>query len=76
MASRLGVALTRKLVPEATDRNRIKRVAREIFRRHAVKRGGFDCVISLRERFEAGHIGALRTEITHFFDQVATQVRR
>ncbi|HET9577540.1 MAG TPA: ribonuclease P protein component [Usitatibacter sp.] len=70
-ASRLGVALTRRLVPAALDRNRVKRLAREVFRRHAVKRSGLDCVIALRERFDAAQTPALRDEIRELFDQAA-----
>lgn len=69
--SRLGVALTRRLVPAARDRNGVKRMAREIFRRHAVKRSGLDCVIALRERFDASQGPALRGELTRLFDQAA-----
>jgi ribonuclease P protein component len=36
---RLGVSATRKLGP-ATDRNRAKRLTREIFRRHKIEPGG------------------------------------
>ena len=46
--SRLGVALTRRLVPSSVERNRVKRVVREVFRRHAVKHAGVDCVVALR----------------------------
>jgi ribonuclease P protein component len=37
--TRLGVSATRKLGP-ATDRNRVKRLAREVFRRHKIETGG------------------------------------
>ena len=70
-ASRLGVALTRRLVPDSADRNRVKRLAREIFRRHAVKHRGIDCVVALRERFDAAQWLALRDELAGLFDQAA-----
>lgn len=73
--SRLGIALTRRLVPAAVDRNRVKRLAREIFRRHIVKGRGLDCVIALRERFEPGHAVALGEEIAQLFDQAASRDR-
>jgi ribonuclease P protein component len=41
--SRFGVAATRKLGP-AVQRNRAKRLAREIFRRHKID-GSFDIVV-------------------------------
>jgi ribonuclease P protein component len=69
--SRLGLALTRRLVPHAVDRNRIKRMAREAFRRHALKHAGLDCVVALRGAFEATHAAAVKDEIRALFDQLA-----
>jgi ribonuclease P protein component len=69
--SRLGVALTRRLVPGARERNGVKRLAREVFRRHPVKVMGLDCVVALRERFAPEQMGPLRVELGHLFDQLA-----
>jgi ribonuclease P protein component len=69
--SRLGVALTRRLVPGARERNGVKRLAREVFRRHPVKVMGLDCVVALRERFAPEQMGPLRAELGHLFDQLA-----
>ncbi len=68
--ARLGVALTRRLVRSAVARNRIKRMVREAFRRHAVKNGSFDCVLALRERYDATHDAALRAEVERLFDKL------
>jgi ribonuclease P protein component len=73
--SRLGIALTRRLVPAARDRNSVKRLARELFRRHALKRSGLDCVVALRERFEDAHMDALREELSQLFEQAARNAR-
>jgi ribonuclease P protein component len=70
-ASRLGIALTRRLVPRSVDRNRVKRLVRDTFRRHVAKRAGFDCVVSLRERFDAAKAEPLFAEIRILFDQLA-----
>jgi len=70
-ASRLGVALTRRLVPLSVDRNRVKRLVRDTFRRHMVKHSGLDCVVSLRERFDAAHAEPVFAEIRNLFDQLA-----
>ena len=70
--SRLGIALTRRLVPDATDRNLVKRLLRESFRRHAVKQAGLDCVVTLRERLREGDAGRLSLEVSAFFDRLAT----
>ena len=69
--SRLGVALTRRLVPSACSRNSVKRVAREIFRRHPVKLMALDCVVALRERFAPEQMEPLRAELVQLFDQLA-----
>ena len=52
-ASRFGMALTRRLVPSAVARNRLKRLARELFRRHPARIAGLDCVVTLRTRIVA-----------------------
>lgn len=67
-ASRFGIALTRRLVPSSVHRNLVKRILRESFRRHPVKRAGLDCVVALRRRFEAGTEAALRDEALRLFD--------
>jgi ribonuclease P protein component len=69
--SRLGIALTRRLVPNSTDRNRVKRLVREAFRRHPIKKAALDCVVSLRERFDAARLPALRGEIGSLFDRLS-----
>ena len=74
--SRLGIALTRRLVPSSTERNRVKRLARESFRRHPVKLAGFDCVISLREKLPRAAATELRAEIESLFDRLCQAAPR
>jgi len=69
--SRLGIALTRRMVPLASRRNFLKRLVREAFRRHEVKIRGIDCVVALRKPFDAAAAPALREELRGLFDQVA-----
>jgi ribonuclease P protein component len=68
--SRLGVALTRRLVRSSVDRNRIKRLVREAFRLHPAKHAGVDCVVMLRSRFEATQLVPMNTEIRALLDQL------
>lgn len=69
--SRLGIALTRRLVPLSVDRNRIKRMIRDAFRRHPVKQAGYDCVVSLRIAYDAAQAAAIAQEIRSFLDQLS-----
>jgi ribonuclease P protein component len=68
--SRLGIALTRRLIPDAVARNRIKRLMREEFRRHAVKERSLDCVLTLRAA--PSDEKALLAEVRGFFDQLCS----
>jgi ribonuclease P protein component len=71
--TRLGIALTRRLVPLASERNRVKRLVREVFRRHEVKSRGLDCVVALRKPFDASAAPALAEELRKLLDQLATR---
>jgi ribonuclease P protein component len=68
--SRLGIALTRRLIPDAVARNRIKRLLREEFRRHAVKAREFDCVVTLR--VAPSDEKALLAEVRGHFDRLSS----
>ena len=74
-ASRLGIALTRRLVPSSVDRSLVKRALRETFRRHPVKNDGLDCVVALRERFQRGALVGLRAEAGRLFDRLHAEAR-
>jgi ribonuclease P protein component len=67
--SRLGLALPRRYIPSSVERNRLKRLVREAFRRHALKAASLDCVITLRGRLEAAQRAAAVEEIRGLFDQ-------
>jgi ribonuclease P protein component len=68
-SSRLGVALTRRLLPSAVQRNRVKRALREAFRRHPVKFAGLDLVVMFRVRIEPSEERAVVDEIKGLLDQ-------
>jgi ribonuclease P protein component len=69
-SSRLGVAVTRRLVPLSVDRNCLKRIAREAFRRHDAKRMGLDCVLMLRERIAREQQAAFAAEVGELLDRL------
>jgi len=71
-ASRFGIALTRRLMPLSVDRNRVKRIAREVFRRHAAKSAGVDCVLMLRERVRFEDRAMFAAEVAELFDRMST----
>lgn len=62
--SRLGLIAPKRLARRSVDRNRLKRLAREAFRRHEVKMAGLDLVLAVREPYtrqdEAGWLAQIR----------------
>jgi ribonuclease P protein component len=69
-ASRLGIALTRRLLPLSVERNRVKRIARETFRRHSAKHLGVDCVLMMRTAIAPGEHPAFATEVAELLDRL------
>ena len=69
--SRMGVAVAKRLAPRAVDRNRLKRLAREAFRRHPLKSAGMDIVVVPRERFAPEAEGSWLAELRDLFDRIA-----
>ena len=51
---RIGLAIAKRILPRAVDRNRVKRLVRESFRHQAAELPLLDVVISLRGRKQRG----------------------
>jgi len=68
-SSRLGVALTRRMLRSAVDRNRMKRALREAFRRHRVKGEGLDLVVMFKAPFAPAEERAVVGEVMGLFDK-------
>jgi ribonuclease P protein component len=73
--SRLGIALTRRHVPSAVERNSLKRALREAFRRHGLKAASLDCVVMLRARLDPRERPAVVDEVRGLFDQALRHPR-
>lgn len=64
---RLGMAIARKQVRQAVDRNRLKRLARESFRLNQQQISGFDCIVLARKGVtEAPNEHLLRSLAKHW----------
>lgn len=75
-ASRLGIAVTRRVAPSSVVRNRMKRAVRELFRRHPAKAAGLDLVVALREGAAALTPAAFAAEVLALLDQATGKASR
>ncbi len=66
------MTISRRVAPLAVDRNYMKRVIREVFRRHQDEFNGVDMVVSARQRFASGTYLSVETELL----EVGSQARR
>ena len=67
VGARLGLAIARKQFRRAVDRNRVKRIIRESFRRHQALLAGLDVVvIGRRVLLEKSTAGVLRCLERHW----------
>jgi ribonuclease P protein component len=62
-AARLGTAISKRSLRRAVDRNRVKRVIRDSFRRQAAQLPAMDVVISLSQRVRLDNEQQLRTAL-------------
>jgi ribonuclease P protein component len=69
--ARLGIIASKKTIPGAVDRNRIKRVIREIFRQNTIKKHGFDLVVLVRcNLYKSQAVGTPIDYLKKLFSQV------
>jgi ribonuclease P protein component len=69
--ARLGLAISRKVVRRAVDRNRLKRITRESFRLHQPVLGGLDIVVMARGGAATAGSPALHDELVKLWCRAA-----
>ena len=69
--ARLGIVVGRRVLPRATERNRIKRVTRERFRALAPRLGAVDIVIRLRAKLNSEDMLVAEAEVERLLRELA-----
>jgi ribonuclease P protein component len=75
-SARLGLAISRKALPRAVDRNRVKRLIRETFRERAGTLPGADVVVMARPASATAERAALRAGLDQLWNQVCERCPR
>lgn len=70
---RLGLAVAKRQVRLAHERNRVKRIARDYFRRHLAEWPSFDCVVMAKAGIENVSNPELQIMMKQLFDKVAAR---
>ena len=71
---RLGLAIAKKHIPLAVNRNRIKRVAREQFRHLAPAHPGLDIVILTRPGADGADKAAIKEALQRLFQRLGLEI--
>jgi ribonuclease P protein component len=74
--ARLGLAVSRRVSTDAVRRNRIKRIARESFRKVRADLPVVDILLIARESADAEDNAALRADLDSLWRRLATLPRR
>lgn len=68
--ARLGLVVGKKQLKKAVDRNRLKRIAREVFRLHRAQLPDLDLVLRLGSKVRRPEIKMLGQEIQHLMSRL------
>lgn len=71
--ARIGIITAKKVAPRAVDRNRVRRMVREVFRSWRAEVGGVDVVVRLRRCPARGSAGLARSELSRLFAELAAR---
>lgn len=69
--ARLGLAISKKQVRHAVQRNRLKRLAREAFRQQRAQLHGYDLVVMARPAAAKADNARLRASLTAHLERLA-----
>ena len=70
--ARLGMSISKRLIPAATQRNVVKRMIRESFRKYARNGTALDMVIRLRKPLEKKDLAAARITLDEMLKTMLT----
>jgi ribonuclease P protein component len=73
--ARLGLAVGKKFLPAARDRNLVKRLAREAFRARRPRLPAVDIVLSPTRDVAQGDRASLRADLDRVLDRIAAGAR-
>lgn len=68
--ARLGITVSKRVLPAASQRNKLKRIIRECFRTHARKSVARDVVVRLRSSLNKSDIPAARSTLLEMLEFV------
>ena len=73
--ARIGIIASRRVARRAVDRNRMKRMVREVFRGLGERPAGLDIVVELRRCPEREARATARAELTRLLEELAAAGR-
>lgn len=73
--ARVGIIAGKRVAPRAVDRNRVKRLVREMFRSMRHRLDGVDVVVQLRRWSARGSMVASRAELGRLLEELAARSR-
>jgi ribonuclease P protein component len=74
-SARLGLAVSRKVDPRAVQRNRLKRLLRDFFRRHREALPPLDLVVLPKREAASAEAAALRADLERLWQRLASLPR-